>query len=338
VKLASKRYDEVGGVLRNLGTDDAVKDAIEEQSKNKTITFTPGFRPDERGTEQNSHKLIRPIPKATRLGILSYDFVSSHARRLWCSVQANNSVTILFDRLSELKNDDETRRCVVGALFEDWFFNLLMSKSPLLSYARVTKGGGEKIRPWKPFQKVPRVVRFSGADASEVRSEKTSTLYLPYNNDFPFVDGFIVDGSNIWLVQVTVGKSHHPTMDQVTKIFNSIDGKFTKKGLIWVVDDLSTLTSWQSIEGTATLPEYDQLEQYICRVSQNMVYVREQGKSNDGAVCIPGSFETDKKLCSEIKNRVSTSAISVTNFDTAGVGISSLPYIYSTKETKAKKK
>ena len=107
---------------------------------------------------------------------------------------------------------------------------------------------------------------------------------------------------------MTVASSHHPKLAEAAELFDAL----TANGIevldfVWVVDATSTLNCWQSLEGGAALPAYDNTRQYLCRVGDPMCWVRRRG-SRSQAVCLPADVTNTKQILDEITKRVDPQA------------------------------
>jgi hypothetical protein len=130
------------------------------------------------------------------------------------------------------------------------------------------------------------------------------------------------------LIQVTVAATHPPNADQTKKLLDGLGrANYDVTGIVWVVDGSSTLHTKQRLLNDAKLKEFEDLDQWLCRVDDSMCWVRKKG-GQGAAVCFPflGTAHEDDILA-EVKARVDRQATSLVNYR-GGLGTPSDPLLF----------
>lgn len=317
-------YRQVGGVLRHLQTKSDVAKAVSDQKRNVYgLHFNPGFYPTHATVEEDTNKLVQPIPLEDRTNVDVYDFVSENARQIWFEYQDASNVV---KQLTRLERATGSTRPVLGHFFEVYVISLLKSD---FRFSRRKLDGG-MLEPWeiRTAQKFT-VARYPGDDATSVVPTGVDTLYLPQSSQFPVVDAIIVSATGVaTLIQVTVGNDHKPKASSVKDLFGKLaKNKLKIESFVWVVDTSSELNTKQAtIDGTVA--KYNKLDQYLCRIGARMCWVMKKKSDKSTAVCFPiSSSETADDILEHVKKEVDPKATKMSTFKSVD-GTQNKPYIF----------
>jgi hypothetical protein len=232
-----------------------------------------------------SHCIGMAVPSKNRTKPVSnlYTFVSRGVEHEWRLMRKRV-------RVPSLRN--QYQKCVeeglppgtCGAFFERLVLALLLdpAQQPLDLYdvVPVVQKSSERIDV-----KGIEEVTFSGSDASAVKKVKKPTVFVPTNQQFPFIDFLIVFPSNDVIgIQATVNqRGHQPTPSTFKTVVDSLKSPLTLTKIVWAVPrgsgilkrqplDVSTTRASKALTGSLTASltaskalrdAYDKIPQYL---------------------------------------------------------------------------
>ena len=249
----------VGGVPRHLTSQLAVDSAVDTQKQNAPKVE---YDPVASGTDYPTDTIVCMVP-AAGYHEARFDFISNNACQLWMKHMKATDPGRLLKAL-RAGGDDQATRDALGRFFEAWVISLVRSGSCLSRHPLRPGEPPRVLEPWALPQGLT-TSSYPGNDPKKIVGTTQDTLWVPESAQFPVVDCVIVRArasptsrASATLIQVTVASSHHPKLAEAAELFDAL----TANGIdvldfVWVVDATSTLNRWQSLEGGAELPAYD---------------------------------------------------------------------------------
>lgn len=334
------RFYKVGGVPRNLSSDEAVEAACQKQNA-VAVTVTPLTRNVIKQFPDNSHAIVVDVPNEDRTGIREQTFVSEQACLTWIQVHTHNkkisSPTDLWTAYYKSFSEGECRP-IQGYWFERCVRTVLeraaveLSFTPLLKATGAAPAASSPTAPpkWERWI-IPKLVRtdVEGQDAEGVKQTSMPTLFIPKNSNFPFVDFIIVNNTSVTLIQVTVGDEHPPGWKSVDKVLVHLKkNNLAVEKIVWVVPSTTDFKSWQSIYDVADalnvtnpqvritrqqlITDYEGVPQYVCFLEEVLRWVAPKSNPDEAVhLALPKTNLTDAELLALIQKKVDSAATKI---------------------------
>ena len=243
-------YFKLGGVLRWYYDIPAnVISYIDEAIENYD------FKDETKPKSDATSKVVTFYPLEKSAGCFDYSahetplsFVSGYVAKKWTTMRMARDLKIVQDRLFALVSNTATR-LGAGYAFEAYALTRLESENcnyrvKTLGSARSPIALKSELLPLPQAMTAKMVADASGIAPSQ--NTLSAVLYKPIASNFPCFDGFIVYGSQLYLLQVTLGE-RHPVNQKVEEIYAQLKGSFTAQNttLVWIVDKESKLNKPQ---------------------------------------------------------------------------------------------
>eukprot|EP00971_Amphidinium_carterae_P025582 504388-Amphidinium_carterae.1 len=127
-------------------------------------------------TEEQPSAIVRPIPSASRESIASFDFVSSHVRRMWLQEVDTIRIADVLGRLR--KAQEQETRDVLGRVFKEWVL-LQIKNGQVCSRRQFNEDGGQDtLKKWNLPQNLC-FTEFFGNDCTGVRKQEVPAGGVP---------------------------------------------------------------------------------------------------------------------------------------------------------------
>jgi hypothetical protein len=178
-----------------------------------------------------SHCIAMAVPASNRSYAALHTFISKGVENVWRSKRKNVSV-------AEMRN--AYKKCVTenlpkgtcGDFFERLVLTMLLQNASVpLELHDVIPDGAKAAKPRKSTESIAvqsiaaAGIAFDGADAKAVfKPMDAPTVFIPTNQQFPFVDFLIVYPSgDVTGIQCTVSQRHHrPTPSTVARVLGPL--------------------------------------------------------------------------------------------------------------------